>query len=99
MRDRAERLEREREAHAERVRAQERARIAREMHDVVAHRVSLMVVHAGALEVTTADPATAEAAAVIRSTGRAALTDLREVLGVPGRSRRRRPPAGTGSTS
>ncbi|WP_435150938.1 sensor histidine kinase [Micromonospora aurantiaca (nom. illeg.)] len=82
LRDRAERLERERKAHAERVRAQERARIAREMHDVVAHRVSLMVVHAGALEVTTADPATAEAAAVIRSTGRAALTDLREVLGV-----------------
>ncbi|GAA3749406.1 sensor histidine kinase [Micromonospora maritima] len=82
LRDRAERLEREQEARADRVRAQERARIAREMHDVVAHRVSLMVVHAGALEVTTADPATVETAALIRSTGRAALTDLREVLGV-----------------
>ncbi|MEU0076633.1 histidine kinase [Micromonospora tulbaghiae] len=82
LRDRAERLEREQEARADRVRADERARIAREMHDVVAHRVSLMVVHAGALEVTTADPATVETAGLIRSTGRAALTDLREVLGV-----------------
>ncbi|MET7747271.1 histidine kinase [Micromonospora sp. NPDC005367] len=82
LRDRAERGEREREARAERVRVEERARIAREMHDVVAHRVSLMVVHAGALEVTATEPATVEAAALIRSTGRQALTDLREVLGV-----------------
>ncbi|MDO3703946.1 histidine kinase [Micromonospora sp. C28SCA-DRY-2] len=82
LRDRAARLEREQEARAERARAEERARIAREMHDVVAHRVSLMVVRAGALEVTAADPATVEAAALIRSTGRQALTDLREVLGV-----------------
>ncbi|MFC0507386.1 sensor histidine kinase [Micromonospora costi] len=82
LRDRAERLEREQEERAERVRAEERARIAREMHDVVAHRVSLMVVHAGALEVTATEPATVEAAALIRSTGRQALTDLRDVLGV-----------------
>ncbi|MEU7802784.1 histidine kinase [Micromonospora arborensis] len=82
LRDRAERLEREQEARADRVRAEERTRIAREMHDVVAHRVSLMVVHAGALEVTAADPTTVEAAALIRTTGRQALTDLREVLGV-----------------
>ncbi|MCG5440793.1 sensor histidine kinase [Micromonospora foliorum] len=82
LRDRAERLEREQEARADRVRAEERTRIAREMHDVVAHRVSLMVVHAGALEVTAVDPATVEAAALIRTTGRQALTDLREVLGV-----------------
>ncbi|MET8319367.1 histidine kinase [Micromonospora sp. NPDC005189] len=82
LRDRAERLEREQEAHADRVRAEERTRIAREMHDVVAHRVSLMVVHAGALEVTAADPTTVEAAVLIRTTGRQALTDLREVLGV-----------------
>ncbi|WP_157743136.1 sensor histidine kinase [Micromonospora coriariae] len=82
LRDRAERLEREQEARADRVRAEERTRIAREMHDVVAHRVSLMVVHAGALEVTAEDPATVEAAALIRTTGRQALTDLREVLGV-----------------
>jgi signal transduction histidine kinase len=82
LRDRAERLEREQEERAERVRAEERARIAREMHDVVAHRVSLMVVQAGALEVTATDPAAVETAALIRSTGRQALTDLREVLGV-----------------
>ncbi|MBQ1019022.1 sensor histidine kinase [Micromonospora sp. D93] len=82
LRDRAERLEREQEARADRVRAEERTRIAREMHDVVAHRVSLMVVHAGALEVTAVDPTTVEAAALIRTTGRQALTDLREVLGV-----------------
>ncbi|MFG1867731.1 sensor histidine kinase [Micromonospora arborensis] len=82
LRDRAERLEREQEARADRVRAEERTRIAREMHDVVAHRVSLMVVQAGALEVTALDPATVEAAALIRTTGRQALTDLREVLGV-----------------
>ncbi|MBG6068610.1 sensor histidine kinase [Micromonospora ureilytica] len=82
LRDRAERLEREQEARADRVRAEERTRIAREMHDVVAHRVSLMVVHAGALEVTAVDPATVEAAALIRTTGRQALTDLRAVLGV-----------------
>ncbi|GGM43253.1 hypothetical protein GCM10011608_29920 [Micromonospora sonchi] len=89
LRDRAERLEREQVARAEQARAEERARIAREMHDVVAHRVSLMVVHAGALEVTSADSATVEAASLIRSTGRQALTDLREVLGVL------RGPAGT----
>ncbi|WBB65607.1 histidine kinase [Micromonospora sp. WMMD812] len=82
LRDRAERVECEQEARADRVRAEERARIAREMHDVVAHRVSLMVVHAGALEVTATERATVEAAALIRSTGRQALTDLREVLGV-----------------
>ncbi|MGK5737537.1 sensor histidine kinase [Micromonospora sp. URMC 103] len=93
LRDRAERLEREQEERAERVRAEERARIAREMHDVVAHRVSLMVVHAGALEVTATEPATVEAAALIRSTGRQALTDLRDVLGVL----RQPTPAGSGA--
>ncbi|RLP83403.1 histidine kinase [Micromonospora sp. BL4] len=82
LRDRAERLEREQEARADRIRAEERTRIAREMHDVVAHRVSLIVVHAGALEVTATDPETVESAALIRETGRQALTDLREVLGV-----------------
>ncbi|MFG3688201.1 sensor histidine kinase [Micromonospora sp. NPDC047740] len=93
LRDRAERLEREQEARADRARAEERARIAREMHDVVAHRVSLMVVHAGALEVTAAEPATIEAAALIRSTGRSALADLRDVLGVL----RQPPPAADGA--
>ncbi|AXB41770.1 hypothetical protein A4R43_03890 [Amycolatopsis albispora] len=64
------------------VRARERSRIAQEMHDVVAHRVSLMVLHAGVLEVNTKEKKTAETAALIRTTGREALSQLREVLGV-----------------
>ncbi|MDS1268916.1 histidine kinase [Lipingzhangella sp. LS1_29] len=82
LRERAERLEREHHLEAQRARAAERTRIAREMHDVVAHRVSLMVLHAGGLEVSAPDPATSEGAALIRSTGREALTELREILGV-----------------
>ncbi|WP_197681551.1 sensor histidine kinase [Actinopolymorpha singaporensis] len=82
LRERAERLEREQAARAEQARGQERARIAREMHDVVAHRVSLMVLHAGALEVNAPDERTARAAELIRGTGREALENLREVLGV-----------------
>lgn len=82
LRDRAERLEREQVARSDQVRAQERARIAREMHDVVAHRVSLMVLHAGALEVSAPDERTAAEAALIRTTGREALGNLRDVLGV-----------------
>ncbi|MEU4539197.1 histidine kinase [Streptosporangium sp. NPDC023825] len=82
LRERAEQLRREQVLRAEQARAQERARIAREMHDVVAHRVSLMVLHAGALEVSAPDERTAEAAALIGGTGREALSNLREVLGV-----------------
>ncbi|GAA1632304.1 hypothetical protein GCM10009733_031540 [Nonomuraea maheshkhaliensis] len=80
--ERAERLEREQVMRAEQARTQERARIAREMHDVVAHRVSLIVLHAGALEVRTSDEETARAAALIGGIGREALTNLRDVLGV-----------------
>ena len=81
-RERAAQLEREQSARSDQARAEERARIAREMHDVVAHRVSLMVLHAGALEVNAPDARTAEGAALIRTTGREALADLRAVLGV-----------------
>ncbi|MEV0826576.1 sensor histidine kinase [Nonomuraea rubra] len=81
-RERAQRLEREQVMRAEQARAQERARIAREMHDVVAHRVSLIVLHAGALEVRATDEETAETAALIGGIGREALTNLRDVLGV-----------------
>jgi signal transduction histidine kinase len=49
---------------------------------VVAHRVGLMVLHAGALEVSLADPAAAEQAGLVRRTGREALEELRQVLGV-----------------
>jgi signal transduction histidine kinase len=65
-------------------RAAERQRIAREMHDVLAHRLSLLSVHAGALEFRPDAPAdeVAEAAGVIRESARAALDELRGVIGV-----------------
>ncbi|MER7077657.1 Signal transduction histidine kinase [Saccharopolyspora kobensis] len=82
--ERAERAERERSLIAERTRSEERARIAREMHDSVAHQVSLVVVHAGALEmVAKADPEkAASAAATIQQVGRGALDELRQMIGV-----------------
>lgn len=87
-----------RHAHAqERARAQERTRIAREMHDVVAHRVSLIVLQAGALQVNARDEDVAAEAAQIRATGREALAELREVLGVlrsPGAEAGVDPPSG-----
>ncbi|RZT88261.1 signal transduction histidine kinase [Pseudonocardia sediminis] len=82
LRERAERSDREQHLLAERARAQERARLASEMHDVVSHRVSLMVLQAGALEVAATDPATREAAAALRGAGVTALDELREVVGV-----------------
>jgi signal transduction histidine kinase len=84
LRDRAERAEAERELRADQARLAERARIAQEMHDVLAHKVSLIALHAGGLEVNPAkEPATVErAAGVIRETARQAMEDLREVLGV-----------------
>ncbi|CAM5544967.1 sensor histidine kinase [Streptomyces aurantiogriseus] len=84
LEDRARRLERERTADTERARAQERARIARDMHDILAHAVSLMVVQAEAGPVVVrSDPARAEAAFdAIASTGRDAMTQLRRILGV-----------------
>ncbi|MFJ2745539.1 sensor histidine kinase [Streptomyces sp. NPDC087440] len=82
LRERARRLEREQTVRTEQARAQERARIARDMHDVVAHRVSLMVLRAGALEINATDERTAQEAELIRTTGKEALTQLRSVLGV-----------------
>ncbi|MCL2733202.1 MAG: histidine kinase [Actinomycetia bacterium] len=91
LRERADGLERELELlaekaleRAERARADERTRIAREMHDVVAHRVSLMVVHAAALKaVALKDPQKASASAeLLGDMGRQALTELRQMLGV-----------------
>ncbi|WP_306369359.1 sensor histidine kinase [Nocardiopsis sp. CC223A] len=82
LHERAERLEREQHLLADQAITAERTRIAREMHDVVAHRVSLMVLHAGGLEVSSEDPRTIETAGVIRTTGREALTELRGILGV-----------------
>ncbi|MFL1378594.1 MULTISPECIES: sensor histidine kinase [unclassified Nocardiopsis] len=82
LHERAERLEREQHLLADQAITAERTRIAREMHDVVAHRVSLMVLHAGGLEVSSEDPRTIETAGVIRTTGREALSELRGILGV-----------------
>ncbi|MEU4306377.1 MULTISPECIES: sensor histidine kinase [Streptomyces] len=84
LEDRARRLERERAADTARATARERARIARDMHDVLAHAVSLMVVQAEAGPVVVrSDPARAEAAFdAIASTGRDAMTQLRRILGV-----------------
>ena len=104
LRERADDLERELQLLAERAeeraewaRNEERTRIAREMHDVVAHRVSLMVVHAAALQaVARKDPEKAvRNAALVGDMGRQALTELREMLGVlrSGGGERREPAA------
>ncbi|MGW0293399.1 sensor histidine kinase [Streptomyces tuirus] len=104
LRERADSLERELQLLAERAeeraewaRGEERTRIAREMHDVVAHRVSLMVVHAAALQaVARKDPEKAvRNAALVGDMGRQALTELREMLGVlrSGAGERREPAA------
>jgi signal transduction histidine kinase len=84
LQERAERAEAEQEARAEAARLAERARIAREMHDVLAHRISLIALHAGGLEITERpEPAAArQTAGLIRETARSALEDLRDVLGV-----------------
>jgi len=84
LHDRAVRAEAEQRLLADQARSAERARIAREMHDVVAHRVSLMVLHAGALEVRPDLPPAevARTAGLIRATARQALEELRGVIGV-----------------
>ncbi|MEJ3748717.1 histidine kinase [Actinomycetes bacterium KLBMP 9797] len=84
LRDRAERAESEQRLRVVQARQLERARIAREMHDVLAHRISLLSLHAGALEFRTDAPPTemARAAGVIRESAHQVLQDLREVIGV-----------------
>jgi signal transduction histidine kinase len=81
---RAARLEREREEKAERAAVEERTRIARELHDVIAHNVSVMVVQASAGEQVFDEDAerAREFLASVSSTGRAALAELRRLLGV-----------------
>lgn len=75
---------REREAHAEQVRAAERTRIAREMHDSLSHRLSLISLHAGALEYrSNLDAETLHrTAGLVRETARTASRELRTVLSV-----------------
>ena len=80
--ERAERAEREQHLLAEQARAEERARLAGEMHDVVTHRVSLMVLQAGALRITAKDEATRQAAEDLRAAGCQALDELRDLVGI-----------------
>jgi signal transduction histidine kinase len=82
--ERATRLEAERDQQAQLAAAAERSRIAREMHDVVAHNLSIMVTLAdGAHAVALSNPArSCEAMAEVSATGRLALTDMRHLLGV-----------------
>src|SRR6476619_4696269 len=84
LRDRAARAEAERELKSEQARLGERARIAREMHDVLAHKVSLIALQAGGLEVNPGVGAerVEQTTGLIRSTAREALEELRGVLGV-----------------
>ncbi len=84
LRERALRAEADQLLHADSARMAERSRIAREMHDVLAHRISLVALHAGALEVRPDLPPAQvrETAALLRSTARQALEELRDVIGV-----------------
>jgi signal transduction histidine kinase len=84
LRERARRAESEQELRVSQARQLERTRIAREMHDVLAHRISLLSLHAGALELRPDAPPEeiARAAGVIRDSAHQALEDLREVIGV-----------------
>lgn len=84
LEERAERLEHERDTEIQMARNAERARIAREMHDVVAHNVSVIVVQAdGAAYALDTDPRRArQALEAISSTGRTALAEMRRLLGV-----------------
>ncbi len=70
----------ERALHAQTVIARERARIAREMHDVVSHQAGLIAVQAGALEVTARDPDVKEVAGTLRGLAVATLEELRSMI-------------------
>jgi signal transduction histidine kinase len=84
LHERAARLEEEGRLRADQARAAERERIAREMHDVLAHRLSLLSLHAGALEYRPDAPPEeiAAGAGVVRESAAAALEELRDVIGV-----------------
>ena len=82
--DRAARAEHEREQQAEIATAAERARIARELHDVVAHSLSVIIAQAdgGRYAAAAAPEAAVRALETVATTGRGALTDMRRLLGV-----------------
>jgi signal transduction histidine kinase len=82
LKERAERLERERELLAQQAVGDERVRIARELHDVVAHNVSLMVVQAQALAATGPRDTQGETLGHVADLGREALSEMHRMLGV-----------------
>jgi signal transduction histidine kinase len=84
LNDRARLAETEQAARLDSAQSAERTRIAREMHDVLAHRLSLVAMHSGALAYRDdlSREETASTAAVVRANAQLALTELREVLGV-----------------
>lgn len=84
LQERNEYLERARALTAASARSEERAHIAGEMHDMLGHRLSLISIHAGALELATATkaPQLHEQAELIRTTSSVAMAELREILGV-----------------
>jgi signal transduction histidine kinase len=82
LKERAERLERERELLSQQAVGDERVRIARELHDVVAHNVSLMVVQAQALAATGPQDTQQETLGHVADLGRDALSEMRRMLGV-----------------
>ena len=84
LRARAERLEREREEEARRAVTEERLRIARELHDVIAHSMSVIAVQSavGNHVIDTQPTEARQALAAIEATSRSALTEMRRLLGV-----------------
>ncbi|GAA3101918.1 sensor histidine kinase [Streptosporangium carneum] len=84
LRDRAERTERAREADTRAARVEERSRIARELHDVVAHHVSVMTVQASAARrvLATNPDGALEALSAIEEMGRTAMAEMRNIVGV-----------------
>ncbi|MEU7987170.1 sensor histidine kinase [Streptosporangium canum] len=84
LRDRAGRMERAREADTRAARAEERSRIARELHDVVAHHVSVMTVQASAARrvLATNPDGAREALSAIEEMGRTAMAEMRNIVGV-----------------
>ncbi|MET9629448.1 histidine kinase [Lentzea sp. NPDC006480] len=88
----AQRMERAvHELRTEQARADERTRLAAEMHDVVTHRLNLMILQAGALKVSAQDDDVRRSAEELRSAGRQALAELRDLVGVLRNGRARIP--------
>jgi signal transduction histidine kinase len=82
LRELATTRERKQQLQAQAIRAEERTRLAREMHDVVSHQVTLIAMQAGALKMTVTDPDSREIANTIRRLSTKTLEELRQLVGV-----------------